>query len=61
MHCLGGKERTTEDWAKVIQMASPDLKLGKIVSPPGKAWSLIEIIPKQTNTGDVKELESNGV
>ena len=44
MHCLGGKERTTEDWAKVIAMASPDLKIGKIVSPAGKAWSLIEIV-----------------
>jgi hypothetical protein len=60
MHCLGGKERTTEDWVKIIQMASPDLKLGKIVSPHGKAWSLIEIVPKNTPSSELKELSLNG-
>lgn len=60
MYCLGGKERTTEDGARIIQMASPDLKPGKIVWPHGKGWPLIEIVPKHIPSGDLKELSLKG-
>jgi hypothetical protein len=50
MHSLCGKDRTAKEWAEVIRLVSPDLELGQIVSPPGRAWSLIEIVRKGSAT-----------
>lgn len=47
MHSLSGKDRTAEEWAKVVELASPDLELGRIVSWPNKFWSVIEIVRKK--------------
>jgi len=46
MHSLTGKDRTAEQWAQVVRLASPDLELGKIISSPGRLWSVIEVIRK---------------
>jgi hypothetical protein len=45
---LVGKDRTAEDWAEVVRLASPDLELGRIVSAAGRNWSTIEIVRKAT-------------
>jgi hypothetical protein len=46
MHSLTGKDRTAEQWSQVVRLASPELELGKIVSSPGRLWSVIEVIRK---------------
>ncbi|KAK2782393.1 hypothetical protein FQN52_000933 [Onygenales sp. PD_12] len=43
LHCHCGRERTAKDWAEVVQMASPELEILRIVSQAGSLFSIIEI------------------
>ena len=43
---LGGRDRTAEEWAHVVQLASPDLEVGQFITSPGRLWSVIEIRKK---------------